>query len=206
MPATLCPSTSAWRAEKHEGITMKRTITGAALAPLALGLSLTATASTAQASTAWSALQASVPYTVYEPYETYGLPRTTFEINDECDVPSGSAAETIEAVYKSGSTKIKLWESDNDACLPPGGGAMVMYVPYTTFSAQAGSTTATVWINCPTALACEFPTSAQVKSQGAWVKVTLSSSGGYDPTHVYVYSKGISYKKLKTFVWSLGLP
>jgi len=36
--------------------------------------------------------------------------------------------------------------------------------------------------------------------------VTLSSSGGYDPTHVYVYSKGISYKKLKTFVWSLGLP
>ena len=184
---------------------MKRTIAAAALAPLVLGMSVTMT-SPAQASSAWSSLQASVPYTVYEPYETYGLPRTRLVINDECDGPSGSTPETIEAVYKSGSTKIKMWESDNAACLPPSGGAMVMYVPYATFPVEGGSATATVWIDCPTALACEFPTSSQIKSQGAWVQVTLSAAGGYDATHVYVYSKGISYTKLKTFVWSLGLP
>lgn len=185
---------------------MKYMITGTTLATLVVGLTSAATMSPASASTAWSALQASVPYTVYEPYATHGLPRTKLVINDECDVPSGSTPETIEAVYKSGTTKVKLWESDSASCIPPGGGAMAMYVPYTTFPVEGGAATATVWINCPTSLACEFPTSSQIKTQGAWVSVTLSASGGYDPTNVYVYSKGLSYRKLKTFVWSLGLP
>ncbi|MFM7599104.1 MAG: hypothetical protein ACKO70_12155 [Actinomycetota bacterium] len=185
---------------------MKYMITGTTLATLVVGLTSAATMSPASASTAWSALQASVPYTVYEPYATHGLPRTKLVINDECDAPSGSTPETIEAVFTSGTTKVKLWESDSASCIPPGGGAMAMYVPYTTFPVEGGAATATVWINCPTSLACEFPTNSQIKTQGAWVSVTLSASGGYDPTNVYVYSKGLSYRKLKTFVWSLGLP
>lgn len=174
----------------------------ALVASAAIGMSCLATASPAAASTAWSSLQSSVSFTVYEPYETFSMTRSKLEITDEC-----LSTNTIEAVYKAtGSKKIKVFETSEENCLPPNGGAMVMYVPVKSFAVQDGAGTAEVWMDCRTALQCEFPTNDLIKSLGAWIKVPLEAEAPHDPTYAFIYTKNISYKKIKQFVWSLGLP
>ena len=159
-----------------------------------------ASAPTASASSEWSALQASLPFTVYEAFETFSMPRTEFEVNNDCS----SSSSNLAVVYKSSaSKKIKLYESSS-TCYAGGGS----YAPiaYKTFSVQDGAATAEVYPACRTQLECEFPSDATLKSRGAMVRVVLASDGTHASTHVLVKTKGISYTKIKSFVWSLGLP
>jgi hypothetical protein len=183
-------------------LTLRRAISAGIAVASTICLSATTVVPSASASSDWSSLQSSVSFTVYEPYETYGMTRTTLEINDDC-----SPGDTVLAVYKaSGNKKIKLFESDTDPCFPPNGSAMNLYVPVKSFSVQDGAGTAQLWMDCRTALQCEFPSNELIKTLGAWIKVPLEADAPHDPTYAYVYTKNISYKKIKNFVWSLGLP
>ena len=174
----------------------------AVVASAAIGMSCLAAASPAAASSGWSSLQPSVSFTVYEPYATFGMTRSKLEITDDC-----ASANTVHAVFKAaGSKKIKVYESGSSRCLPPNGGAMVLYVSVKSFPVQDGAGTAEVWMDCETALQCEFPTNELIKSLGAWIQVPLEAHSPHDPTYAYIYTKNISYKKIKDFVWSLGLP
>ncbi len=152
------------------------------------------------ASAEWAAFQPSVPYTVYEAYDTLSLTRTTFELNNECM----QADANVAVVYKNAATKkIKLYESSS-LCLAGGGS----YAPivFTTFPVQGGAATAEVYPACTTQLQCEFPSMASLKARGARVQVTLAGSGGHANTHITVKTRGLSYREIKKFVWGLGLP
>jgi hypothetical protein len=152
----------------------------------------------------WQAYQTDVPYTVYKPYETFGMTRTKLTVNTACSPD----AQTLHASYRaSGGKRIKLYEIDvSTDCIPPGGGAMVQYVPVKSFPVQGGAGTAELWMDCQTALQCEFPSNELIKTLGAWVKVPLQGDTPRLATHAYVYTKNLSYKKIKKFVWNLGLP
>jgi hypothetical protein len=163
----------------------------------------------ATAQNRWQGYQTDVSYTVYKPYKTFGMERTKLTINTACSpavVPL--LVQTVHAAYRgSGGKLIKLYETDASLdCIPPGGGAMVQYEPARTFAVQDGAGTATLWMDCRTALQCEFPSNELIKTLGAWVKVPLQAESPKFGTHAYVYTKNLSYKKIKQFVWSLGLP
>ena len=179
-----------------------RTFSVAIVATTAIGL---IGAAPAAASPAWSNLQASVAYTVYEPYASVGLQRTALGIGTAC----GSPASTVFAIYKgTAGRKIKLYESGSAACVPPGGQIMVKAgsVPFTTFAVQGGSGTAQVWANCITDIQCEFPNAALFKKNGGWVRVPLTAAGGHTATYAYIYAIGMSVAKVQTFVWNMGTP
>jgi hypothetical protein len=153
----------------------------------------------------WSGYTSQVTYTVYKPYETLGLARDKLTINQACSVGVPRQVRTLHAVYRgSGGRLIKLYEIDESVdCIPPGGGAMVQYVPAKTFPVQRGAGTATLWMDCQTALQCEFPSNELIKDLGAWVMVPLRAVSPKFGTHAYVYTKNVSYKRIKKFVRGL---
>lgn len=157
-------------------------------------------APSAKASAEWSALQASVPFTVYEAYETFSMPRTVFEVNTACNMSDSN----IAVVYRTSSTKkIKLYESSG-SCFAGGGS----YAPieFTSFPVQGGAATAVVYPACRTQLQCEFPSNRTLRERGARIEVTLSSDGVHSATKITIKTQGISLANIKKFVWSLGLP
>lgn len=167
-----------------------------------------AVGTSAGAENRWSGYQSQVTYTVYKPSVTFGLDRDKLTINQACSVGVPRQVKTVHAVYRgSGGKLIKVYEINESVdCLPPGGGAMVQYVPAKTFTVQGGAGTATLWMDCETALQCEFPSDALIKSLGAWVMVTLQADSTHFGTHAYVYTKNLSYKKIKKFVRGFRLP
>ncbi len=173
----------------------------AAGAGIGLCLAALTLPSSAQASADYAGFQSSVPYTVYEPYQTFSMPRTALDLSLVCDSP-GQPQATLRSVYKSPGKKIKLYQSTY-GCL--GQGTAYAPIVYTSFPVQSGAGTANVYPACYTQLQCEFPTNATIRTRGARVRVTLTGQGGHTPTVVDVYTTGISVSQIKQFVWSLGL-
>ncbi|MFM9136093.1 MAG: hypothetical protein ACKOT0_11820 [bacterium] len=173
----------------------------AALAGTVLCLASLALPGSAQASADYAGFQSSVPYTVYEPYQTFSMPRTLLDLSLVCDSP-GQPQATLRSVYKSPGKKIKLYQSTY-GCL--GQGTAYAPIVYASFPVQSGAGTAEIYPACYTQLQCEFPTNATIRTRGARVRVTLAGQGGYAPTVVDVYTTGISVSQIKQFVWSMGL-
>lgn len=156
----------------------------------------------AQASPQWAAFQPGLPYTVYEAYDSVGLTRTSLGTSSVCNTP-GTPQTVLKAVFRSGTKKIKLFESSFGCS---GQGTAYAPIAYTQFPVQGGAGTASVFPACYTQLQCEFPSNATIRDRGAYVKVLLQSDGVHSATYVDVYTVGVSLTKIKSFVWGLGLP
>lgn len=168
------------------------TVLAAALA----GVVLAAPPSTAaEGPNRFERAQVGLTYTVYQPKQTAGLPRTSFAL-DYC-APGRDELLTVAYGSQSAGRWINVLQSQRGCVDGPDSVG-----PAATFTVRGA--TATVLGDCAgEAPTCDSATRAGVR-RGAYTTVTLPSGGpGLGSTYVEVYTEGLSLAEIRTFVRSL---
>ncbi|MCX6433325.1 MAG: hypothetical protein NTX29_11220 [Actinobacteria bacterium] len=175
------------------------------VAALIVGCGALATGSSAHAADGspdlgrYQRVQPRVDYTVYGPTTSFGLPRTSFQVNS-C---GGGRSDFITADYGKQATATSPWLSlqespGSDGCVdgPDGVG------PAATFTVNGAR--AHVLGSCAGGKStCAHSTAALVKKQ-AYTIVTLPGSADRPTkTHVEVYSQAMTLAQIKAFIRGL---
>ncbi len=175
------------------------------VAALLLGSGGLVTATAAQAADAspdlgrYQRVQPRVDYTVYGPMTSFGLPRTSFQVNS-C---GNGRSDYITAEYGQQTTVTTPWltlqeSPGSDGCTdgPDGVG------PAATFTANGAR--AQVLGSCAGGKStCAHSTQALVKKQGYTIVTLPGSAARPTKTHIEVYSQAMTLAQIKAFVRGL---
>lgn len=103
----------------------------------------------------------------------------------------------LRAHYGNANGTLDLWEGTAH-CDQQGS-----YVGIAPFHILSNGIVADVMPKCWSQLSCEFIKKSQVADRGAHIELTLPAQGTRQATHIDIYTQGITYAQIKTFVQSL---